>query len=119
MEMAVPLTFPSETAGVDQSGYRVEREAEVRSRPGRKQSDYREFLTWAGAILAANRWSANRVTEFIIAERVHIGVGLQLGSLNKDRFMVEKTRLRNTIADWYPGGAYARKKARQRSVSDW
>jgi len=120
MQLAIPLAFPEETTGVDQAGYRVRREEDIHSLPGGREVDYREALTWAGAILQGkgreSTWAASILMEDLPEQ---VKLNFQLGSGNPGYLEFQKAKLRNTIANWYPGGAFARKKARERKVGDW
>jgi len=120
MQLAIPLAFPEETTGVDQAGYRVRREEDVHSLPGGREGDYREALTWAGAILQGKGRDAEWTASLLMSELPDtVRAGVLLGSIKQDSWDFQKAILRRTIANLYPGGAYARKIAKQRPVGDW
>lgn len=117
MRMAIPLTFTDETTGVDQAGYLVEREKDIHSLPGGRESVPKEALTWAGSILMREEWTAQRVANLLASEFDHIGVGLQLGSISRDKLAKKRGALRHTVASFYPGGISGEK--RRKPVGDW
>ena len=117
MKLAISRAFPEETTGVDQAGYMVRREEDIHTLPGGREQVPKDALKWAGSVLTRGEWSAQRVADLLISDLEHIGTGLQLGTITKDRFNQRRAGLRHTIASYYPGGISGQK--RRKLVGDW
>jgi len=117
MKLAITRAFPEETTGVDQAGYMVRREEDIHSLPGGREQVPENALKWAGSVLMRGEWSAQRVADLLISDLEHIGTGLQLGTITKDRFNQKRAGLRHTIASFYPGGISGEK--RRKPIGDW
>ena len=120
MQLVIPLEFPQETTGVDQAGFRVEREKDIYNLPGDREDDYQAALRWAGSILQAEGWPSGDVAEIIYYELPsNPKVGEHLGTLNKGTIITLKARLRSAIAGKYPGAAASIERRRKKKVPEW
>ena len=117
MKLAISKAYPEETTGVDQAGYMVRREEDIHTLPGGREQVPKDALKWAGSVLMRGKWSAQRVADLLISDLEHIGTGLQLGTITKDRFNQRRAGLRHTIASFYPGGISGQK--RRKPEGDW
>lgn len=120
MQLVIPTEFPEETTGVDQAGFRVEREKNIHDLPGDRENDYDSALRWAGAILQREGWSAGTVGGIIYYELPsNPAAGEHLGTLTKEMIVTQKARLSSAIAEKYPGAAASRKRRIDKNVPDW
>ena len=120
MKLAIPITFPEETTGVDQAGFRVRREEDIHSLPGGREGHYKEALSWAGAVLQNKSWKSQRVASLLMEDLPdQVKVGLQLGNITSDYYNLQKARLQRTIAESYPGASASRQRRIDRKIPDW
>jgi len=104
MKLVIPEEFPEETSGVDQAGFRVEREEDIHDLPGSRESDHEAALTWSGSILQAKGWPSGDVAEILYYDLPsNLAVGEHIGTLSKNVIRFNKGRLRKAVAEKYPG----------------
>lgn len=120
MKLVIPEEFPEETSGVDQAGFRVEREDDIRDLPGGRESDHKAALIWSGSVLQAKGWPSGDVAEILFYDLPsNPAVGEHLGTRRKNVIVFDKGRLRRAIAEKYPGAAASRKRRIKKNVPDW
>jgi len=120
MKLVIPEEFSQETTGVDQAGFRVERESDIQNLPGGREEDSKDALKWAGSILQRNRWSSEEVSEILFYDLPsNPAVGEHLGTTCRKAIEYNKERLRSAVAERYPGAAASRKRRIKKYVSDW
>ncbi len=100
--LVIPLVS-TELQGVDQAGYQVSQEEEIRNLPGGRESNYDEALRWACAVLQGGGYPASRVAEILMAGLGgHVEAGRQLSPEGRERYEMGKARLARELAKYYP-----------------
>jgi hypothetical protein len=120
MKLVIPEEFSQETSGVDQDGFRAERESDIRDLPGGRESDHEAALTWSGSVLQTKGWSSREVAEILFYDLPsNPAVGEHLGTTSKRAIEFDKERLRSAVAGRYPGAAASIKRRKDKNVPDW
>jgi len=104
MKLVIPLAFPDETSGVDDEAFNVEREADISNLPLRREANYVDALTWAGGILQAKGWPAQKVVS-VLLEGLPANSKFAIGDLDNETRSVIEERLREQVVSFYPGSS--------------
>lgn len=117
MKLTIPLTFPDKTTGVDQAGFRVEYEDDVRDLPKSSEAYYEEALNWAGPYLQGKGWSSKEVCDYLLEDNE--SWISNLGNVSKKTAQIFAEALRLKICEYFPGGQKAKRLIGKRKVLDW
>lgn len=113
MRLAINEAFSDETSGVDQAGFLVQREENIRNLPHQAEVSYKEALDWAGAVIQQRgRLTAKEVVEILFDE-------LPIRDLGPNTIRVYKSYLRSVIVSHFPSAGAAIERRKKRKVHNW
>lgn len=104
-KLAMNDAFPDERQGVDQTGFIVREEDEIKFLPKSRETSADEALNWACATLQSCGWDANRIAQYWINNTSEVQTMQAFGQLSPERKLALIKQLKNVLIGHFPANA--------------